>query len=46
VFALVSPVTSGANGVVPLEELKPRAVLASVTGLVLARGRLTGTYER
>ena len=46
VFALVSPVTSGPDGVVPLEELKPRAVLAGVTGPVLARGRLTGTYER
>ena len=30
----------------PLARAKPRAVLSAVTGPVLARGRLTGTYER
>ena len=39
-FALAAAV-SGAP-----ERTRPRAVLASVTGPVLARGRLTGTFER
>jgi phosphatidylethanolamine-binding protein (PEBP) family uncharacterized protein len=39
VFALAAPVT-GADGV------KPGALLASVAGPVLGRGRLTGSYER
>jgi hypothetical protein len=44
VFALASEVTP--PGEVPLERLRPRAVLAAASGGVLARGRLTGTYER
>ena len=44
-FALAT----GANGTGPAaapERAKPRTFLASVTGPVLARGRLTGTFER
>jgi phosphatidylethanolamine-binding protein (PEBP) family uncharacterized protein len=47
VFALRSPVgTVGLAGGVPLEEARPRVVLAAARGPVLARGRLTGSYER
>jgi phosphatidylethanolamine-binding protein (PEBP) family uncharacterized protein len=47
VFALGSTVgTVGLAGGVPLDEARPRAVLAAASGPVLARGRLTGTYER
>jgi phosphatidylethanolamine-binding protein (PEBP) family uncharacterized protein len=47
VFALGSDVgTVGLAGGVPLEEARPRTVLAAAAGPVLARGRLTGTYER
>jgi hypothetical protein len=30
----------------PLDEARPRVVLAAASGPALARGRLTGTYER
>jgi Raf kinase inhibitor-like YbhB/YbcL family protein len=42
-FALADPVT-GAGA--PVEEAKPRALLSSVSGRILAKGRLTGVYER
>jgi phosphatidylethanolamine-binding protein (PEBP) family uncharacterized protein len=43
VFALATKTeTPGAAA----REPKPRALLAGITGPVLARGRLTGTYER
>jgi Raf kinase inhibitor-like YbhB/YbcL family protein len=42
-FALGAPVTAdGASA----DNARPRALLGSVRGPVLARGRLTGTYER
>ncbi|MEY9842971.1 YbhB/YbcL family Raf kinase inhibitor-like protein [Streptacidiphilus sp. MAP5-3] len=44
-FALGAPVATG-SGDAPLETAKPRALLAAVTGPVLARGRLDGSYER
>ncbi|MEC3992566.1 YbhB/YbcL family Raf kinase inhibitor-like protein [Actinacidiphila sp. DG2A-62] len=44
-FALAAPV-AGAPGAAPPDWPRPRALLAAVTGPVLARGRLTGTYER
>jgi phosphatidylethanolamine-binding protein (PEBP) family uncharacterized protein len=34
------------DGQAQLDRVKPRAVLAMVTAPVVARGRLTGTYER
>lgn len=47
VFALGSDVgTAGLAGGVPLDEARPRVVLAAASGPALARGRLTGTYER
>lgn len=44
-FALAAPV-AGAPGAAPPDRLRPRTLLAAVSGPVLARGRLTGTYER
>jgi phosphatidylethanolamine-binding protein (PEBP) family uncharacterized protein len=44
-FALPSGLTGPADGSA-LDKARPRAVLASIAGPVLARGRLTGTYER
>lgn len=44
VFALASKVALSAGA--PADKARPAAILASVTGPVLARGRLTGTYER
>ncbi|MFC1419017.1 YbhB/YbcL family Raf kinase inhibitor-like protein [Streptacidiphilus cavernicola] len=41
-FALATAVDHGTGSAAG----RPRAVLASVTGPVLARGRLTGTFER
>jgi hypothetical protein len=47
VFALGSDVgTAGLAGGVPLDEARPRVVLAAAPGPALARGKLTGTYER
>jgi phosphatidylethanolamine-binding protein (PEBP) family uncharacterized protein len=47
VFALGSDVgTAGLAGGMPLDEARPRVVLAAASGPALARGRLTGTYER
>jgi phosphatidylethanolamine-binding protein (PEBP) family uncharacterized protein len=45
VFAL-SRNTSGTGGGTDFERARPRALLASIDAPVLARGRLTGTYER
>jgi hypothetical protein len=42
-FALAEPVTGAGS---PVDQAKPRALLSSVSGPVLARGRLTGVYER
>jgi Raf kinase inhibitor-like YbhB/YbcL family protein len=44
VFALASPVRTPDGA--PADKARPGAVLAGVTGPALARGRLTGTYER
>ncbi|HEY3871735.1 MAG TPA: YbhB/YbcL family Raf kinase inhibitor-like protein [Actinocrinis sp.] len=44
-FALAEPLTRTAGGAA-LERARPRAVTASVPGPVLARGKLTGLYER
>jgi Raf kinase inhibitor-like YbhB/YbcL family protein len=44
-FALETAVTAAAGGAA-LETAKPRAVLASVSGPVSARGRLDGFYTR
>ena len=44
-FALTTAITS-AEGDAPLDTAKPRAVLATVSGPVLARGRLDGLYAR
>jgi hypothetical protein len=41
-FALAAPAAHGASAV----DASPRALLGAVRGPVLARGRLTGTYER
>ncbi|MGW8729469.1 YbhB/YbcL family Raf kinase inhibitor-like protein [Streptomyces sp. NPDC055808] len=44
-FALATPVAAG-NDAKPVDRVRPRALLATVPGPVLARGRLTGVYER
>ena len=44
-FALPASVP-GSTGGTGLDQVKPRTVLSSVRGPVLARGRLTGVYER
>lgn len=44
-FALAEPLTRTAGGAA-LDRARPRAVTASVPGPVLARGKLTGLYER
>ncbi|MBK3574486.1 YbhB/YbcL family Raf kinase inhibitor-like protein [Streptomyces sp. MBT65] len=44
-FALAAAVDS-APGTAQVERARPRALLATVTGPVLGRGRLTGIYER
>jgi len=44
-FAMPGVLTTTAGGS-PLDEAKARAVIASATGPVLARGSLAGTYER
>lgn len=44
VFALGFPVRAATGA--PLESVKPGVLLGGVTGPVLARGKLTGTYER
>jgi Raf kinase inhibitor-like YbhB/YbcL family protein len=44
-FALAAPLTA-AEGGTSIDAAKPRAVLATVSGPVLARGRLDGRYER
>jgi hypothetical protein len=43
VFALGAPAAGDAAAAA---DAKPRALLAAVPGPVLARGRLTGVYER
>jgi phosphatidylethanolamine-binding protein (PEBP) family uncharacterized protein len=45
IFALPAAITSAAGGAT-LDTAKPRAVLAAVSGPVLARGRLDGRYTR
>lgn len=30
----------------PLDKMRPRLLLSAIAGTVMARGRLTGTYER
>jgi phosphatidylethanolamine-binding protein (PEBP) family uncharacterized protein len=42
-LSVSAPGTSGGTG---LDQARPRAVLSSITGPVVARGRLTGVYER
>ena len=44
-FAL-SAVVDGASGTTPVDRARPRALLPTITASVLARGRLTGVYER
>jgi len=44
-FALSSPMPSTVGGS-KLERARPRALLSSLTAPVVARGRVTGTYER
>jgi phosphatidylethanolamine-binding protein (PEBP) family uncharacterized protein len=44
VFQLFALATAMSGGT--LEKDSPRSVLATATGPVLARGRLTGIYER
>jgi phosphatidylethanolamine-binding protein (PEBP) family uncharacterized protein len=44
-FALAASVPGTSHGT-GLDQAKPRAVLSSVPGPVIARGRLTGVYER
>ena len=45
-FQLFALATAAAGGEAAAEQAKPRALLSSVSGPVLARGRLTGVYER
>jgi len=45
VFALSSQASSTADGA-KLDRARPRALLSSLTAPVVARGRLTGVYER
>jgi Raf kinase inhibitor-like YbhB/YbcL family protein len=45
-FQLFALATAAAGGGPAPERAKPRALLSSVSGPVLARGRLTGVYER
>lgn len=42
-FALAAPAAGEGT---PAEQAKPRALMSSVSGPVLAKGRLTGVYER
>ncbi|MEU3511984.1 YbhB/YbcL family Raf kinase inhibitor-like protein [Streptomyces longwoodensis] len=44
-FALATPVDS-TSGTTPVARVRPRALLHATTSRVLARGRLTGTFER
>lgn len=44
-FALSQPVSSSADGAA-VDRTRPRALLSALTAPVIARGRLTGTYER
>ncbi|SEG81064.1 hypothetical protein SAMN05216223_112157 [Actinacidiphila yanglinensis] len=44
-FALGAPLDEAA-GTVPVDRARPRTLLPAVTAPVLARGRLTGVYER
>jgi phosphatidylethanolamine-binding protein (PEBP) family uncharacterized protein len=44
-FALPTAITSAADGAT-LDTAKPGAVIAAVSGPVLARGRLDGLYTR
>ncbi|MEV1069952.1 YbhB/YbcL family Raf kinase inhibitor-like protein [Streptomyces sp. NPDC050263] len=44
-FALATPVDS-TPGTTPVARVRPRALLPATTSPVLARGRLTGTFER
>ncbi|MHA6765611.1 YbhB/YbcL family Raf kinase inhibitor-like protein [Streptacidiphilus sp. PAMC 29251] len=44
-FALATPV-AGAPDATPPDRARPRALLPAVTAPVLARGRLTGVFER
>lgn len=44
-FALAADIRTTAGDTTP-DRARPRALLASLTPSVLARGRLTGTYER
>ncbi|MFE9534682.1 YbhB/YbcL family Raf kinase inhibitor-like protein [Streptomyces sp. NPDC006691] len=44
-FALATPVDDSVHAK-PADRARPRLLLSSVTGPVLARGRLTGVYER
>jgi phosphatidylethanolamine-binding protein (PEBP) family uncharacterized protein len=44
-FALSQPVSAAAGGTAP-DRARPRALLSALTAPVVARGRLTGTYER
>lgn len=45
VFAL-SPARTSSGDATKLDRARPRALLTSLTAPVIARGRLTGTYER
>jgi phosphatidylethanolamine-binding protein (PEBP) family uncharacterized protein len=45
-FALAAAVGGDGPGAASPARAAPRAVLSSVAAPVLARGRLTGTYER
>ena len=42
-FALAAPVAQEGT---PIDQAKPRALLSSVSGQILARARFTGVYER
>lgn len=45
-FALARPFVTGEAGTARLERARPRAVLGALSVPVLARGRLTGVFER
>jgi Raf kinase inhibitor-like YbhB/YbcL family protein len=46
VFQLFAMADPAAHAGAALEQARPRALLSSLSGRVLARGRLTGVYER
>jgi hypothetical protein len=45
VFAFLSEISTTSDGI-KLDRTRPRALLSSLTAPVIARGRLTGVYER